>query len=72
MRHLIGHGTPKQWLAAVSGPIFGLLMRISRLIARLGDLILLDRSIGRTPLTSRTSFAVGRPASPFVRFSTGC
>ena len=72
MRHLIGHGTPKQWLAAVSGAVFKLLERISRVIARLSGPTRLDRSFGRFLPKSGNPFVIGWPAIPVAHFSTGC
>jgi transposase len=72
MRHLTGHGTPKQWLAAVHDAAFGLVDRLSRWIGRLAAAMRTEEPHFQQPVPSRRHVVMSPPANPIARFSTGC
>ncbi|WP_193212885.1 hypothetical protein [Luteolibacter marinus] len=72
MRHHTGHGTPKQWLAAIHDPAFGLVSRLSRWFGRLTAATRAEDTLFRQPVPSRRHVAMDWPAKPVARFSTGC
>lgn len=72
MRHLTGHGTPKQWLAAVRVALLGLLRLLSRMLGGLGIAIRRVRSLLWHRDGRRHDNAIIRPGFAIARFSTGC
>ncbi len=72
LRHLIGHGTPKQWLAAAHLAVLGLVRRLSRLLAQPAASIRTEHSLPRQPGYCRHYFPIIRQAIPIAPFSTGC